>query len=70
MGLACSPITLDTLIYHRLTMFSGNSKPAGRKAMGFNSPSRHHLKYQYPLWIQSLAALARALNGRLWVIVR
>jgi hypothetical protein len=28
---------------------------------GFDSPSRHHLEYQYPLWNQILAALVSAL---------
>src|ERR1700678_2209456 len=28
---------------------------------GFDSPSRHHQKYQYPLWNQKLAALVSAL---------
>ena len=31
--------------------------------MGFNSPSRHHLKYQYPLWIQSFAALVSSVRS-------
>jgi hypothetical protein len=29
--------------------------------MGFDSPSRHHLKCQYPMWNQRLAALVSAL---------
>ncbi len=28
---------------------------------GFDSPSRHHLKYQYPMWNHRLAALVSAL---------
>ena len=28
---------------------------------GFDPPSRHHLRYQYPLWNHRLAALVRAL---------
>ena len=31
--------------------------------MGVRFPSRHHLKYQYPLWIQSFAALVSALRS-------
>ena len=38
-----------------------DSKSAGSNSMGFDSPSRHRLKYQYHLWNQRLAALVRAL---------
>ena len=37
--------------------------PSKATSWGFNSPSRHHLKYQYPLWIQSFAALVSALRS-------
>jgi hypothetical protein len=40
-------------------MISG-TKSAEGNPRGGSTPCRHHLKYQYPLWIQNLAALLRA----------
>jgi hypothetical protein len=40
-----------------------DSKSVEATSWGFNSPSRHHLKYQYPLWIQSFAALVSSLRS-------
>ena len=37
--------------------------PPGFGPWGFDPPSRHHLKYQYPLWIQSFAAFVSALRS-------
>ena len=60
MGIAGSLIRSNTLIYHRHTVFLGNSKSAEGNLVGVRPPSRHHLKYQY-LWNQRLAALGKAL---------
>jgi hypothetical protein len=35
--------------------------PPRATSWGFDPPSRHHLKYQYPLWNQRLAVLVRGL---------
>jgi hypothetical protein len=43
-------------------VFSGDSKSAEGNLVGVRPPSRHHIEYQYPLWIQCLAALVGALE--------
>src|SRR5882757_562566 len=47
--------------FHRLTAMHETQNPSEAIPWGFDSPSRHHLKYQYPLWNHRLAALVSAL---------
>ena len=46
---------------HNASGLKSDSKSADRKVVGVRPPSRHHLKYQYPLLIHRLAALVDAL---------
>jgi hypothetical protein len=62
MGLAGSSITLSLLIYHRLTMFSGNSKSAEGNLVGVRPPSRH-----LPFFAEAIVFWARGPNRGLSV---
>jgi hypothetical protein len=57
------------LINIDLQGYPETQNPSEAIPWGFDSPSRHHQKYQYPLWNQKVAALVSALYLG-WLSVR